>query len=460
MSMMNDNEMLTHIRTDLYLLYRMITASKFKTNLDAPHIKKVSRELMKMVRGDYHKLCVAMPPRHSKSSLITISFPLYLIFNNPSLNVVIVNNTATLSEKFGIAIREYVKEYGHYFNVYLSDIKHSNSHLMFCDKEGNLYNGSIRLVGAMGSITGQDCDYIVLDDIYKGYEDIVPSLLQKKIDWYNTIILQRVEPQTRICILHTRWAENDLIGYLKKNHPNEYKFIEFSALNKDDEPLWKEKYTDGSELHKIREQMGERLFQSIYQQKPLDQTSDFFDYDNINWGLPKDYNPSESVRCWDIAYGEGIGDLDYTSGVKMVRSNNDYVITDIINGRFGNQTKEVIQQVAQTDTPHTRIKIETGVGASAKLLYNEWKQTLKGYYLEELKPISSKVDRATPLRYAIADGKIYININDTEARDSLIQQLRSFPNGSHDDIIDACAYAYSDLHNKEQQSLGVGIVNL
>lgn len=456
-----DAEVLTHIRTDLYLFYRMITASKFKTNLKAPHIKKISKELMRMVRGDFKRLCVALPPRHSKSSLLTISFPLYLIFNNPKLNIVIVNNTAELSEKFGIAIREYVKEYGQYFNVYLSDIKHSNRHLMFCNKDGELYTGSIRLMGAMGSITGQDCDYILLDDIYKGFEDITPSLLQKKIDWFKTIILQRLEPHSRICILNTRWHTQDIVGYLKENNPQDYKFIEYSALDENDKPLWSEKYGDGSELIELREEMGERLFQSIYQQKPLNDTSDFFEVNNLRFGLPNDYNPSSSVRCWDIAYGEEVGvDSDYTASVKMVKSNDDYVITDAVRGRFGNSTKDVVINTAISDTPNVKIKIETGVGASAKLLYNEWSQLLRGYYLEELKPVTSKVDRATPLRYAISDGKVWINIQDDIVRDALMQELRSFPNGTHDDLVDATAYCYSDIHNTTNTNIGLGIVQL
>ena len=54
------------------------------------------------------------------------------------------------------------------------------------------------------------------------------------------------------------------------------------------------------------------------------------------------------------------------------------------------------------------------------------------------------MDRAAPLRDAILDGKLIINVND-EARARVIEQLKSFPLGKHDDIIDAMSYAYNHL---------------
>ena len=127
-----------------------------------------------------------------KTSMVTLAFPLWLIFQNPNLKILIVNNSATLSEKFGIQIREYIKKVGPQFGVHLSDVKRSSTHIMFTDADGELHQGSIRLVGASGSITGQDADYLIIDDPYFGFDDITPSQLNKKIDWFQTIILQRL----------------------------------------------------------------------------------------------------------------------------------------------------------------------------------------------------------------------------------------------------------------------------
>lgn len=587
-----DNKKLEKVVNNLYLFYRVIVASNFTENLPAPHIKKLSDELMKMYRGDYHRLCVAMPPRHklvhstpvltidgwkthgelevgdyvyglngkptkiigtsdeslcdrlvtfsngsqilahsdhlwtiqkdnelitiptsklkqndylpkvnydelekqtnlklpnqkifvkniekveggmgkcieitnedgiylvgkelipthnSKSSLITISYPMWLIFHNPNLNILIVNNSSSLSEKFGIELREYIREYGKYFNVYLSDVKRSQSYLMFCDSDGKLYKGSIRLVGAGGSITGTDADYLIIDDPYKGLkEEFTETAIEKKIDWFNNIIEQRIEPHTRLIILHTRWVQNDIQGWIKKNDAEEYNFIEFPAIKKDNTPLWHQRYSI-EDLEKKRNRMGYRMFNAIYQQQPLDETSEFFDLTNLKNGRPTGANIIAQVRAWDIASSDdSMGDKnDYTVGALMqLYDNNDVVISNIIRGQFGANTKNIIQQTAITDGLDIHIVVETGVAGAGKLLFEEWKEQLRGFIVERAVAVTSKEDRATPFRNAILDGHIYLDLSDKETKTKFIQEMGGFPLILHDDQIDAVAHGFNYL---------------
>ena len=90
--------------------------------------------------------------------------------------------------------------------------------------------------------------------------------------------------------------------------------------------------------------------------------------------------------------------------------------------------------------------METGtIGGASEFYFKELKNRhLRGYNAVQSKPVGSKVDRAAPLRDAILDGKVIVNVND-EARAKLIEQLKAFPLGKHDDIIDAMSYAYNEL---------------
>lgn len=453
-------EDLENMVLDLYEFYYNFIAIGYPKNVEANHIKILANKLTEVYLDKITNLCVAMPPRHSKSSIVTLAFPLWLIFENPNLNILIVNAEANLSENFGIRLREYIKLYGSVFNVYLSDVKHSSTHIKFENEHGQLYKGSIRLVGASGSITGQDADYLILDDIYKGFEDITPTLLEKKINWFKTMILQRKEPQTKLLILHTRWSTSDLQGYLKENEPNSYSFLSFPAISEDGVPLWRERYSLEFLKQQLKE-MGERLFSSIYQQRPLDETGSFFNIDKIIWH-DEPFNPNEegierSVRSWDLAYSDeskGIS-RDYTVGVKMFKQNkNSYVITNFVYGQFGEDLKNQLVKTARSDGTGTKILIETGTkGGAAKYLYNEYASYLTGYYTKQSEPIGSKVDRATPFKNAILDGKIHIAVTNDYLRGELIKQLKSFPLGKHDDIIDAIAYAYSELETGTDASI-------
>lgn len=721
------------------------------------------------------------PTHNSKSSMVTLAFPLWLIFKDPSLNILIVNNSASLSEKFGIQIREYIKNIGPYFGVFLSDVKRSSTHIMFTDKNGNLYDGSIRLVGASGSITGQDADWLVIDDPYFGFDDISPSQLNKKIEWFQTIILQRLEPTSKLIILHTRWHpiskecpvlttegwtthgelkegdyvftpngkptkvvkvhptvkvdncfefangdkiisgdhhlwnvydwgnrkqrlmetheimqrqtligkhkrsnflveppkpleypekevpidpywlglwlgdghhkrpsisiesgdeiatestdykvvrydkgrgkcvdafythqgilgklkelnlygnkhipeiylhnsyevrmqllaglidsdgsvekssnrvifvntnkrllkqvyelltslsfnvhveerpcemlnelkknnnssdiisrkdayalrftphlpiptkiprkangkgvalkiglidkykvepvdgncitvesedgmylvgrnltpthnSNDLIGHVRETDPDNYDFVEFPALDENDNPLWEERF-DTDFLLDLKKNVGERVFQSVYQQKPIDATSDFFNMKKLKFGFPEDYVQESIARAWDIASGDQLSSNDFTAGVKMARFGDYAVILDLVHGRFGSNTKAMIQNTAFMDSPQCHVVIETGVAGAGELLYQEWSKQLQGFMVERAKVSGgkSKVDRATPFQNAIEDGKVYVAIEDGPTRQAFFDELNGFPAGEHDDITDACSHVYNYL---------------
>lgn len=447
-------EDLENILDDLYEFYYNFIAITYADYVDADHIRTLADALTEVYLDEINNLCIAMPPRHSKSSIVTLAFPLWLIFQNPNLNILIVNAEASLSESFGIRLREFIKDYGSIFDVYISDVKHSSSHFKFENSKGNLYKGSIRLVGAEGSITGHNTDYIVLDDIYKGFSDITPTLLDKKVDWFKTMILQRKEEHTKLLILHTRFHTNDLQGYLKENSPDKYTFLEFSAIKEDGSPLWKNRFSIEFLNNQLKE-MGERLFSSIYQQKPLDETGSFFNVEKIIWeNEPFNFKDNPYVfncRSWDLAYSDeskGIA-RDYTVGVPIYRlNNNHYVITDFEYGQYGELLKNHLKEVAISDGVNVPILLETGTkGGASKFLYNEYASYLNGYRTKQSEPIGSKVDRATPFKNAILDGRIHIAVNNNYLRGELIKQLRSFPLGKHDDIIDAISYGFNFLNS-------------
>ena len=371
---------------------------------------------------------------------------MWLIFHNPNLDILIITNSGSLSETFGIRLREYIGEYGKYFNVYLSDVKKSSTYLMFCDKEGNLYEGSIRLVGIEGSVTGTNADVLIIDDPYKGLEkEFTPTALDKLNNYYDTIIEQRLEPHSIEVILHTRWRSGDLQGYLKENDPDTYKFIELPAIQDDNTPLWKEKYTI-KDLEKKRDRMGVRMFNAIYQQTPMDEDSDFFDTNKIKIGTPKS-NVIKRCRAWDIAGStDENGDVnDYSVGALLeLYDDNSICIKNIVRGQFGNSLIDVIREVAIIDGIDTHVIIETGVAAAGKLLYNEYKEKLRGFIVEQAPAVKTKEDRATPFKNAMLDGYIYIDISEEEKKELLLE-LNGFPFSKHDDQVDAISHGFNSL---------------
>jgi len=439
------------IMNDLYKFYNYFVINHFnKKIIPAPHIRKLSRELMRMYRGDYRKLTVSMPPRHSKSSLITLAFPLWLISRDPTLNIMVINSTFTLSESFGIRIRELFHQYGKKIGLRISDKKHASGWLMFEDLEGNLTGGSIRLIGIGGQITGFDADWIIVDDLVKGVQDTTPTVLQKTKDFFNGIIMQRVEPDTRLIVLGTIWHSDDILSYLRSEHEDEYVIMDMPAYDIDGEVLWDDRY-DMDFFNTREKEMGTRLFQALYLCNPLDETGDYFNIDKLQFidytDMP-DYVIDQTVRSYDCAYSdETKGEVnDRTASVLMSRTrDNYYIIHQLSVGRYGENLFNTIQSTARIDSPNIPILIETGtVGGASKALFDVYKDKLKGFNVQQSKPITSKVDRAFGFKEALLDGKILICLDD-QSRGELLNEMKGFPLMKRDDIIDAISHAYNYL---------------
>ena len=254
-----------------------------------------------------------------------------------------------------------------------------------------------------------------------------------------------------------------------ENAPDKYEFISYPSIKEDGTPLWKERYSIEF-LNAQREEMGERLFSSIFQQKPLDETGSFFNVDKLifhdeYFDFKNQPKKILSCRSWDLAYSDeskGIS-RDSTVGVLMHRvDKTHYVISEMEYGQYGEGLKGHLKSIAEKDGTNVSILIESGtVGGASKFLYKEYASYLRGYRTVQSEPIGSKVDRAYAFKQAILDGYIHIHLQNDYLRGEFIKQMRSFPLGKHDDIVDSCSYAFNWLKKRGGgASIHVGYIDL
>ena len=122
------------------------------------------------------------------------------------------------------------------------------------------------------------------------------------------------------------------------------------------------------------------------------------------------------------------------------------ILHNIVHGKFGQKNANVIRDTAMKDGKEVTILLETGVAGAGYLLFQSWKEQLKGFKVEQMKPIRSKVDRATPLRNVVFDGQLKLDfpLGDDKKR-VLLDEFASFPNGEHDDIVDSVSWGVNWL---------------
>lgn len=257
---------------------------------------------------------------------------------------------------------------------------------------------------------------------------------------------------------------NDLIGHFKEVSPNEFIFLEYPAVNDDwTETLWKKRYSVEF-FKKKRNIMGEAMFQAVYQQKPLDLSSDFFNMNKINWiksngeGSPITSSNPIVMKCrsWDIALKSGRRN-DFTCGIPVYRTKLGHVLfSDFIYGKFGETTNPNKGKYSVTDMIK-RVTKQDGVGMvqcieipgpTRDLNFEEYKRQLLGYRLHRSDHKNmAKEDRAFPLQEMIEAGKVYCIIRNPKLRQAFINEFSSFPHGKHNDIVDASSYGVNYLFN-------------
>lgn len=293
--------------TTPYDIYFEITV---RDSIHAKHIDEISELLLQTLLDDDKpdRICVSQPPRTGKTSLITLSFPFWLILMKPDLNILIVNYSQGLADDFGMQLRQLFidnKELLAEYDIYLSDREHAKSKFRFENSNGQLL-GSIKLVGVGGPITGRDVDICICDDLIKGFSDCTPTLLDKLYSWYQNILIPRLEPWSKLFMLGTRWHSQDVIGRLMEEQPEKYQFVTLKALNDDGSCIWSNRYTPDF-FKERRLEVGDRVFEAQYQGQPLDETGDFFNINQLQFiddtQLP-DYVIDSTVRSYDCAYSD------------------------------------------------------------------------------------------------------------------------------------------------------------
>ena len=157
------------------------------------------------------------------------------------------------------------------------------------------------------------------------------------------------------------------------------------------------------------------------------------------------------VRSWDLAATvatDANPSPDATAGVLMGRlSTGQYIVADVKHARLGaNDVRKLVNTTATLDRLRykiVRITVPQDPGQAGKEQANSYVKMLAGYTVETVKPSGSKENRANPFASQVQAGNVLLLRG--EWNDDYISELESFPDGSHDDMVDASSDAFNKL---------------
>lgn len=153
----------------------------------------------------------------------------------------------------------------------------------------------------------------------------------------------------------------------------------------------------------------------------------------------------EVVRAWDLAASEK-ETSDYTVGALVgITHDNKWVILDIIRERLNpHKVEALVARTASQDGDKVRIIMEQEPGSSGKNnISNYTRNILPGYRFKGVRSTGSKEVRAEPFAAQVEAGNVYMNYAGWNL--AMLEEFQNFPNGAHDDQVDAIVSGFSEI---------------
>lgn len=401
---------------------------------------------------------VFMPPGSAKSTYASVVFPSRYLGKQKDRRVILASYGDDLARKMGRRTRSILRQ-SRYRGIFGCELTKESS----AAQEFSLTNGSEYMsCGILSGVTGNRAHGIIIDDPVKGREAADSKLIRDKtFDAYQDDLKTRLIPGGWIVLIQTRWHEDDLAGrILPANWKGEsgtflcqdgYEWevlclqakceVENDPLGRaKGEYLWPEWF---DRKHWVQFEANARTWQSLYQQRPSPLEGALFKPERIQVidALPAGCT---LVRGWDLGATANGGDP--TSGGLLGKlPDGRFVISDMVRGQLSAEdVVATIKATASRDGAPTEIHLPQDPGQAGKAQVQYLTRELAGYVVKSSPETGSKEVRAEPLAAQVNVGNVLMVRGPWNQ--ALLDEMRVFPNGAHDDQVDALSRAFAAFY--------------
>lgn len=408
----------------------------------ALHHRLLIKHLQHAAEVGNQRLIISMPPGSAKSTYTSKLFPPWYLAQRPNKTILACSYSKDLIQGFGRWNRNIIKQKENVLGYTLtSDSKAAD--------EWETTNGGRYFCAGVGAgLAGHRADFALLDDPIGSEEDANSDSYRDKLwSWYVNDFLPRLKPGASVFIISNRRHEEDLVGQLMSKQPGKWTEIKIRRVAREDDPLgraygerlWPEYFTQ----EMTDEAMSNPRASGIEQQEPSPDAGNFFNKEDLETTIYTNHNQlptslrifcgsdhavsereSADRNCFIPCGVDSAGDLWILPDVwwKVAGSNESVeAMLDMSRRRSPLFWWAERGHISKSILPFLRKRmLETGVNIS----------------IIEVTSTKDKVTRAQSIQGRTAMRKVHFPSFASWWPDAL-HELLSFPNGKHDDFVDA-----------------------
>lgn len=404
------------------------------------------------------RLNVVLPRGWLKSSLCSIYYPLWRAMLDETYSCIIVMNTFTNATKKLLLLRKLMFDIPLLRAMYPHRIPDSSCKV----SEESIYlphakEATFEVAGVGTQVTGRHPKEIIEDDTLAPESDDLtgdvaepsPDRIAQVIGYHKSIhfLLTDFLKDRRI-VVGTRWADRDLITHIMRNEPD-YLTIERSALetngvsDPDGTPVYPLRY-GRIVLKEILNAVGPYMYSCLMLNTPINPLTQIFSRNDVKYyeTPPKNLIVFTTVDPAPTEEAKKGADPDYNTVITAGLQLKDEKIFVYVLDYF----RERCSPKALIDAIFTHVELynplEVGIESVAyqkTLIFwtKEMQQEKRMWFkVRELRPKGRSKAHIHGLCSLFESHRIFVRDWMTD----FVQELISFPAGTHDDLIDAFAY--------------------
>lgn len=189
-----------------------------------------------------NKNILMMAPRfHSKSQCFTINYPIYKIYQNPNIRILIVSANDDIAQSFNRAIinnlennQKLIDELGYLVPEYP---KKWGEKALLIKRESMEKDPTVAAIGVGGKLISRRADIIIVDDPIDIETARTKQARYKTREWFENVLLPILEDDGQLIVAGTAWYKGDIYDSLWTESQFDIK-LKLKAL------LYNEKYAD------------------------------------------------------------------------------------------------------------------------------------------------------------------------------------------------------------------------